>query len=58
MIRTMTINGILCRHYIAGDVYVSKDGTVAGVPVNRGKGCKPVDIIVDGGRSLGLFGDQ
>ena len=50
MIKTYCINGTWCRYYIAGDVYVSKDGTVAGKPAYKGKGCKPLSIIEDGGK--------
>ena len=50
MIKTIKIQEVWCRHYIAGCVYVSKDGTVAGVSAYKGKGCKPVEIIEEDGR--------
>ena len=42
-----TINGVECRYYYAGKIYVSRDGTVAGAL--RSTGIKPVSIIVDDG---------
>ena len=48
--KTYCINGTWCRYFIAGDVYVSKDGTVAGKPAYKGKGCKPLSIIEDEGK--------
>lgn len=50
MIKTAEINGILCRYYFAGKVYVSKDGTVAGIPNYRWGGYKQLSIIEDEGR--------
>lgn len=52
MIKTAEINGTLCRYYFAGKVYVSKDGTVAGVPNNRWGGYRQLNIIDDGDRKL------
>lgn len=52
MIKTAEINGTLCRYYFAGKVYVSKDGTVAGVPNNRWGGYRQLNIIDDRGRKF------
>ena len=50
MIKTAEINGILCRYYFTGKVYVSKDGTTAGVPNNRWGGYRQLSIVEDEGR--------
>lgn len=50
MIKTAEINGILCRYYFAGKVYVSKEGTTAGVPNNRWGGYRQLSIVEDEGR--------
>jgi len=52
MIKTAEINGTLCRYYFAGKVYVSKDGTVAGVPNNRWGGYRQLNIIDNEGRKF------